>query len=595
MTIFLRDLRERSRLLTACIVLAAVPFLATLLPSARGHRADVVAIIGGSLAICIGLGVALGLGNSVVARDLAERRMSFYFAKPLRPAALWIGKAGAALATTLFCFLVIAVPAMMFAGPAWDRRWLGDTQPIFVGALTISVLFFVSHAFATVVRSRSPLLALDFLFAILGSGVLIMIVWPVLLGRAIQLVSVLVLTIAVAVLIILAIAPIWQLEHGRADVRRSHAAFSRFFWPAVAVVLLVAGGYVWWLVSPDPQDLDEVLAVEQPQRGNEVIVTGGARGRGDYNATFLIDQATGKYERLSTPPWWGLQASKDGKVIAWLQPAGIFSLSRLELYVRGRATGILLSHSAHFVLSDDGSRVATDTGRMVTVYDVATGRILASAAGFDPRSQAHLFFPTNDVVRIYETQPLRISELDIPLRKVTRLNERALATPAGPSISVSGDGTRMFVRGPNIIADARTGATIATIDPDRGSAAMLHDGSVAMITWVAGGPRLRLYAPDGTRRHEIPLAPTQNAWVAGEVEGGKLLIASRGGATYVVDVHRGTIVQKHDDLRANLLRWSVDPRMVRHAADQELVARRDGKLVVWSPTSGGAPRPLWKS
>jgi hypothetical protein len=594
-TIFLRDLRERSRLLLACTILAVVPFAAILLPSARGHRGDVVAIVGGALAICVGLGVALGLGNSVVARDLVDRRMSFYFAKPIGPAALWIGKAGAALVTTLFCFLVIAVPAMTFAGAAWNRRWLGGTQPIVIGALAIAVLFFVSHAFATVVRSRSMLLSLDFFFALLTLGALLVILWPVLLGQAVQLLGTLITTIAAAVLVLLAIAPIWQLEHGRTDIRRSHAAFARFFWPGVAIVLLAVGGYVWWVISPEPEDLNAVHSVEQPPSGSEVIVTGGAKGRGDYQATFLIDRETGKVDRLPTPPWWGLQASRDGRVIAWLQPAGIFSLQHLELYVRGRATGILLSHSAHFVLSDDGTRVAADNGRVVTVYDVATGRMLSSAAGFDPRAQAHMFFATNDVLRIYETEPLRISELDVTSRKLTHLAQRALDTPAGQAISVSGDGTRMFVRGPNIIADARTGTTLATLDPDRGNGSMLHDGSVATIVWNGQSPRIRLYGPDGTRRHEIAIAPAPNAWVMGEIEGGKVLVVARGGTTYVVDVRTGAIVQKHEDLRTNALRWTVDPRLIRHGANQELAARRGGKVVVWSPTAGGPVRPLWKS
>ncbi|HUR79925.1 MAG TPA: hypothetical protein VM733_04125, partial [Thermoanaerobaculia bacterium] len=138
-TIFTRELRERSRLFAACIVLAAVPFIATMLPSARQHRSDVIAIVGGAIAVCIGLGTALTLGITVLTRDLSERRLSFYFAKPLHPAALWIGKAAAALVTMAFCFGVIAVPAMLVGGRAWDRRWLGGMQPIVVVAIAMLV------------------------------------------------------------------------------------------------------------------------------------------------------------------------------------------------------------------------------------------------------------------------------------------------------------------------------------------------------------------------------------------------------------------------------------------------------------------------
>lgn len=593
MVIFTRELREKSRLFLACLVLAAVPFLATLLPSARGHRGDVIAIVGGTLAVCIGLGVALSMGNSAISRDLAERRMSFYFAKPVRPGALWLGKAAASLVTALFCFGVIAVPAMLFAGASWNRRWLGGMQPLLVGALAIAVFFFVMHALATVTRSRSPLLALDFLFLILTAGALVMIVWPVVLGGAFEVSKVLAIAIAVAFLLVLAIAPIWQLEHGRTDIRRSHAAFSRFFWPAVGVVLLLSGGYVWWLVSAKPSDLDEIVSVEQPANGTSVMIAGTSRGRGDYQSSFLIDRTTGRYERLAAPPWWGIDSSRDGKVIAWLQPAGIFSVRQLELYAGGRATGILVSPSSHIVLSDDGTRVAADTGRMISVYEVATGKLLGSAAGFDPSSQASLFFVNNDLLRIIETSPLRIAELDLRARRLTRTGERVLETPRRRVISVSGDAARMFVQGPNLIVDGRTGATLAAIEPRRFvSASMLHDGSVAGVT-VDNGTHLRLYAPDGTPRHALALPGERMVWVAGETESGKLILAARGGSMYVVDAATGTIAQKRDGLRGPFPPPSADPRLTRYGAGQELVSRAvNDELVVWKPEGGAPVRPL---
>ena len=112
--LFTRELRGRTRLFVSCAVLACVPFLATLLPAAQAHRADVIAMVGGFLAICVGAAVALATGGSVIMRDLAERRMSFWFAKPLHPAALWaeLGRSG-------FAFELRAEP-----GPGtYDTTW----------------------------------------------------------------------------------------------------------------------------------------------------------------------------------------------------------------------------------------------------------------------------------------------------------------------------------------------------------------------------------------------------------------------------------------------------------------------------------------
>lgn len=592
LVIFTRELREKSRLFLACLVLAVVPFLATLLPSARGHRADVTAMVGGFLALCVGAGMAIVLGASVLVRELADRRMSFWFSKPVRPAALWFGKALAALATALVCFGIIAIPAWLSGGDAWRSYWLDDTSPLAVAALGIAVLFLLAHALSTVTRSRSPLLILDFSLALVAAGALLLLVWPVVLGGAVEVAKWMVIATGSAFLLVLMVAPVWQLERGRTDIRRSHAAFSRVFWPAVGAVLLVAGGYVWWLVSATPDDFRGTLTVEQPPQGTNVLLSGTTRGRHDYTATFLVDRATGRYERVPTPPWWGIEWSKDGKVLASLQPSSPFSLRLLELHVNGRGTGIHLNPASRVVLSDDGTRAAVDTGDTLTVYDLATGRVLMSAAGFDPGLSASFWFATNDLVRVIEVPPLRVTELDLRSRTRKSSEPRAMSAPRGAySTSVSADGTRLFVGGPNVIADARTGEPLATIPGNYVFARMLGDGSVAGISSRTGIPHVHLYAPDGRLRHDLALPPARNVWISGEIEGGKLILATIG-AMYVVDLGRGAIERKLDRITGPFPRHSADPRLVRYAATQELAARRDATFVVWSPNAATAPRPL---
>lgn len=595
LVLFTNELRAKSRLFLSCLVLAAVPFLAALLPAARGNADDVIAIVGGFLAICVGAGVAMATGGSVIVGELADRRMSFWFSKPVPAAALWFGKALAGIVTSLVSFGVIAVPAMLSGGAAWKNYWLGDTSVLAVAALGIVVLFVVMHALSTMVRSRSVLLILDFFCTVVAIGALLLLIWLVILGGAVEVAKWLTIAMAAAVLLALMIAPVWQLEHGRADIRRSHAAFSRFFWPAIGAILLAAGGYVWWLVSATPDDFRGMLMVEQPAHGTRVLVTGTTRGRGDYSATFVIDRATGRYERVATPPWWGAEWSKDGKVLAWLQPAGLFS-GALELYVNGRRTGIELSRASRFVLSDDGTRAAVDTGNSVTVYDVATGGVLMSAAGFESRSSASFWFASNDLVRVIEVPPLRITELDVRTRTKKSTAARPMNAPRGAFwTSVSGDGTRLFVGGPNVIADARTGEAIAAIPATFVTARMLHDGRVAGISYEADAPHLHLYAPDGRRLHDLPLPPARNVWISGEIEGGGLILAMMG-AMYVVDVQRGAIVRKLDGITGPLARNSADPRLIRYGAGQELVGRgRDRQLVVWKHEGRAEARPLLQS
>src|SRR5688572_25849885 len=93
-----------------------------------------------------------------------------------------------------------------------------------------------------------------------------------------------------------------------------------------------------------------------------------------------------------------------------------------ELHTNRGATGIRVGFST-MCLADDGSRVAIGHGPLITVYDVATGKILASAGGFDRKLRHMMFFTSRDVLRVIELTyrnaggPLRIFEIDVPRKK----------------------------------------------------------------------------------------------------------------------------------------------------------------------------------
>lgn len=592
MVIAAREVREKARLFVVCAGLALVPFAATLLPGTQGQASDVIAVVGGFLSVTLGLGIAVTLGGSTIVGDLVERRMSFYFTKPVGAGAMWLGKAAAGVFISLACFAIVAGPAFVTVRRQWTARWLGEVPPLLGAAVVIVVVFFACHALATMIRSRSPLLALDFLFATAALAGLYLIVRPLLLAAAIRTMAIIAAAVAVAVVLVLVIAPVWQLANGRSDLRRSHAALMRFLWPAVAVVLLVAGGGVAWIVHVTPADLT-VEQIEQPGRGSLLLLTGKAPRRGDYQPTFLIDRAVGKVTRLAALPLWGTQLSEDGRVAVWLQPFGMWSRASLELHSTRGKTPIAITPSVSYVLSGDGSRVAAIDGTLATVYDLATGTILGSAAGFDGRTFQQMFFVTPDVVRIYEHgTTLRISELDVSARQLRRTGE----LPAGQwrqAVHVSRDGSRMFVPGLNVIADARTGAVLARIGmtgvmPSR----MLHDGRVAILERPAGAARLRIYDREGVLRHDIALPQARRHRIAGETEEGKLLLASSGPRMVVVDAARGVIERTLEGIRGPIPQWTVDPRLIRYAAGQELAAvDAKGALVTWS-VARPVPRPL---
>lgn len=597
-----REVREKARLFVICAVLAVVPFAATLLPGTRVNGPATIALVGGFLATILGLGIAATMGVSTVTRDLAEKRMSFYFTKPVGAAALWIGKASASLAISIACAAIIALPAYFAAPRQWAMHWLGDVQPLLAIAGAIVVVFLVAHVLSSVIRSRSPLLALDFLFLSVALAALYLIIRPLLLGAAVQAIAVVQSAIVIAVLLVLAVAPVWQLANGRSDIRRSHAALMRFLWPAIAIVLLVAGGAVAWIVHVAPEDV-AVTNVVQPPRGKSVIVTGTAAGRLDYHATFLIDRATGRATRIAAPLWWGAHWSDDGRIAAWLQPSGWLQ-KRFELHTTDGPTNLTLSPAADFVLSGDGTRVAITSGHLLAVHDMATGALLASAAGLDGRARQQVFFVTPDLVRVIEHEnrlgaatPLRIFELDVRARATRRTGERMVEAPR-QAVSASRDGSRMLILGSaSIIADGRTGATIAQLPTAQvHDAKMLRDGRVARVERVGGVPHLRTYERDGAPRHDVPFPGVRSIWIAGETEDGKLILAAFGKTMIVVDLATGAVEQKLGGLRGPVPSWTADPRLVLYGADQELVGvDAGGKLVAWKHEGRTAVRPLLRS
>jgi hypothetical protein len=274
------------------------------------------------------------------------------------------------------------------------------------------------------------------------------------------------------------------------------------------------------------------------------------------------------------------------------------------------ATGITLTPGASVVVpSPDGSRVAVVDRKIASVYDLATGRLLVSGAGLDSNLNHGVFFVTNDLVRVVEynnravTAAVRVFELDSRARTMQKTGERTfeLATGRGVSVSASADGTRILVRGANVVVDGRTAEVLAQLPIEMAptGSAMLHDGSVVSIT--SGAPRLRIFSRDGQLRHEIAIPGMRRAFVAGEIEGGKLVLAGgtgtstdatgKGRTMFVVDTARGVIERALPDVKGPMpQRYNV--RLARFAAGQQMVAvDARGGLVTWDPRTG-AVQPL---
>ena len=170
--VFGRELFERRllALVALCLGLAAVA-----LPRMPGFRPGGVAVadIQGGMAFGFALLLtslmALFLGGSIIASDLAERRLGFYFARPLSGRALWGGKFAAALVLVFGAGLLVLLPAVLTGGNlSLDGIWgVGGVISVSGPGLLLAwsaglcFLLFGAHAASVVVRSRSAWAVLD--------------------------------------------------------------------------------------------------------------------------------------------------------------------------------------------------------------------------------------------------------------------------------------------------------------------------------------------------------------------------------------------------------------------------------------------------
>lgn len=98
---------------------------------------------------------ALAVGGSLIGRDLAERRLSFYFSRPLAAGSLWAGKflGGAALVVASFVCCILPLARSLAPAPGALVAW----------ALALLGLMGLAHVASTMYRSGSRLLVLAML------------------------------------------------------------------------------------------------------------------------------------------------------------------------------------------------------------------------------------------------------------------------------------------------------------------------------------------------------------------------------------------------------------------------------------------------
>jgi hypothetical protein len=474
-----REIYERRLLGVVALVLGVT---AVVLPVVPGFRPGGVSVedLRNSMALGFALLLtflmAVFLGGSIIASDLAERRLGFYFARPLSGRVIWGGKVASALVLMLGAgFLVLAPTALVGGGFNLDSLWIEGLStlsgPVFLQLtpLFLLFLFLAAHVTSIVVRARSAWILLDILALglvvglvegstrrLIHAGVLpVRLTWTR-SGRSgfVQEIGVtawIALAVAVATLLALILSGAFQVARGRTDLRRGHRVLSSTLWGILLATALLVAGFTSWVLAAGPEDLTSVESLTASPSGHWLALLGPAARRPGYHPGFFYNldsgrsvhaRFSGRTDTIYASPELSLRFSADGKRAVWLEYDGAPYQSPLVLYGMDldrpearpvRSTVSFPYQPYAMALSPDGRRLAAYaadrrdySGRLI-VQETESGRLLASLRYDKGGAFPRLTFTRSGRLRIYESSPygrpgfseeeketpLNISEVDL--------------------------------------------------------------------------------------------------------------------------------------------------------------------------------------
>lgn len=447
-TVLRREILEHRIFLAAGVLVGLMPLALPWIPGTEGSlpsdlRAGAAAVLSGLL----GLAVAVILGGSALTRDLAERRLGFYFSRPLSGAAIWGGKMAAAAIVTLTTTLLVLLPAFLMgdlggpvsvAGNAGGLARDDRLEAVAGGSVLLLLLLGISHVVSTLLRSRTAWLLLDLIAALVIAG-LVTLGWnQISASGARHIAYPLLLAILLALAAGLIAGSLLQVLRGRTDLHAGHRWLSWTLWGVLGLSTLAVTGYTQWLLSAAPEDLRNVLREDGGRAGGSwIYLMGDTRHRLGYRPNFLFDTASGRYVRvrLDRNTGWSLppQFSDDGARAVWLEghsPKAPRFLVRADLSgprPRLYRDPVVLGPDAQLQLSPDGSRLALYNQGRIQIQDTLTGKLQASIAAsdlIDPFEFFHFF--DNRHLQYFErassnsADSRRFVELDAATGKVTR-------------------------------------------------------------------------------------------------------------------------------------------------------------------------------
>jgi hypothetical protein len=623
LTVLGRELTEWRLLFLVASIAGLIPLAVPWLPNPGGlepaEMRDGTAL---GLALVASAVLAVVLGSSVLARDLSERRLGFYFVRPLSGAAIWGGKMLGAAILVVGSGVLVLLPTWLAGGhfaPAANSgvpAAVNNLAAVLQLVLGVLLLLVTAHAVSVMVRSRSPWLVLD----LVALAVVAAVLWScrrlLRSEAAFGAAEMMQIAFAGAALIATAIAGLIQVVRGRTDLRRGHRLLSLVLWSSLGAAALGGAAYTRWVLGATPRDLVDFREVVPAPSGSWIAIGGRTARRFGYEPAFLLDLASGRFVKIHADlEAFGLRNpvfSQDESRAVWLtRSAGEgYVLSTLDLRRPGavpvRTSVSYQERPRTFAVSPDGSRVAALWSNRVTVDDLRTGRMLVSQAlpddlEFNDRlrfvSPGHLW-----IFRSAETKEtggppvwrLTALDLEIETRRIT-LGNTIETTGRNWGFNLSPDGSHALLYRYPVreirLADLRTGSTrtLAASGARPYEVRFLSDGRLTLAELDKQRIILRLLSPEGANQLEVSL-PGSRLLVGGQPSPDLLAVATvKAGSfkefaawtSWLVDL-RTAKVRKIDQ---GLLPTILGPREPG-SLPSRMFYRGRGDLLLFDPATG---------
>ena len=363
-----REIWERRFILLTALVLGVLPFAFSLVPSLDTDPRDLTALL---LSLAFPPAVAFAVGASILGRDVAERRIGFYFARPISAFSLWGGKYLGAVVLVLLSVLLVAGPVASVNGTAAEFATGKIPFPLRVLAPGLFLFIGGAHFAASAYRSRSPLIVLDIAFAAAAFASLGAVTRTMVYAGAGDVCGSAQPSLVAVSAAALLLAPGAQLAVGRVDARRGHAVLSMAVWALGSSVLLAF--FVWsrWVLSVTPQQAGGVAygVAAAPSSGVAVLFNGA--GRAGYSPVFVMDGSSGAYVRFSSERMSVPAFTRDGLAAAW------FARRPLGLPQSVPTLAVARFDGGHPTVDEVALQEAPDDGRVLALDQAGARAVLA--------------------------------------------------------------------------------------------------------------------------------------------------------------------------------------------------------------------------